>query len=61
MLNVMVLMSVVSVFQLSMFFRMLDLLYNSGGFSSVDINNEDCTDWFFWQSRICVVTDRITS
>ena len=30
MLNVMVLMSVVLVFQLSMFLRMLDLLYNSG-------------------------------
>ena len=47
MLNVMVLMLVVLVFQLSMFLRMLDFLYNSGGFSSVDINNEDFTDWFF--------------
>ena len=59
MLNVMVLMSVVLVFWLSMLLRMLELLYDYGGLSSVDINNEDCTGWFCWQSPICVVTDRI--
>ena len=34
MLNVMVLVLVVLVFQLSMFIRMLDLLYNSDAYSS---------------------------
>ena len=34
MLNVMVLVSVVLVFQLLMFIRILDLLYNSGAYSS---------------------------